>query len=88
MEGFKSSQIWEVFGEINDYVKPPETMNDDITFELLLKAFEEKGYKIQPEDIADKWVGLIPAHTAEEVALRHMRSGIDPTSGYLINYER
>ena len=66
----------------------PETLNDDITFELaLLEAFREKGYAIDSDDIADKWVGLIPfAYTAEEVALRHMRSGIyPPQSGYLVN---
>lgn len=88
IEGFKSSQIWEVFGEIRDYVKPPETLNDDITFELaLLEAFIEKGYDITSADIADKWVGLIPfAYTAEEVALAHLRYGIyPPQSGYIAN---
>lgn len=88
VEGFKSSRIWEVFGEIHDYVKPPETMNDDITFELaFLEAFREKGYDITPDDIADKWVGYIPfAYTAEEVALNHMRHGIyPPESAYTAN---
>ena len=88
MEGFKSSRIWEVFGEITDYVKPPETLNDDITFELaLLDAFCEKGFEITSEDIADRWVGYIPfAYTAEEVALHHLRQGIyPPESGYLAN---
>lgn len=88
VEGFKSSQIWDTFGEITEYVKPPETMNDDITFELaFLKAFEKKGYDITSDDIADMWVALIPfAYTAEEVALRHMRSGVyPPDSGYVIN---
>ena len=43
VEGFKSSRIWEVFGEITEYVKPPETLNDDITFELaLLEAFRKR----------------------------------------------
>ncbi len=88
VEGFKSSRIWEVFGEITDYVKPPETLNDDITFELaLLDAFCEKGFHITSEDIADRWVGYIPfAYTAEEVALNHLRHGIyPPESGYLAN---
>lgn len=88
VEGFKSSRIWEVFGEITDYVKPPETLNDDITFELaLLEAFCEKGYDLTSDDIADKWVGYIPfAYTAEEVALNHMRHGIyPPQSGFLAN---
>ena len=54
VEGFKSSRLWEVFGEIDGYVKPPETLNDDITFELaLLEAFREKGYAIDSDDIAD-----------------------------------
>lgn len=88
VEGFQSNQLFEVFGEIHGYVKPPETLNDDITFELaLLKAFEEKGYDIASEDIADKWVGLIPfAYTAEGVALNHLRNGIyPPQSGFLVN---
>lgn len=88
VEGFRSAQLFDVFGEIDGYVKPPETLNDDITFELaLLKAFEEKGYAITSDDIADKWVGLIPfAYTAEGVALNHLRNGIyPPRSGYLVN---
>ena len=88
VEGFKSSHIWDVFGEITDYIKPPETLNDDITFELaLLEAFIEKGHDVSSDDIADKWVGLIPfAYTAEEVALRNIRSGIyPPESGYMAN---
>ncbi len=88
VEGFRSEQLFEVFGEIDGYVKPPETLNDDITFELaLLKAFEEKGYAISSDDIADQWVGLIPfAYTAEGVALNHLRNGIyPPTSGHLVN---
>lgn len=88
VEGFKSSRLFEVFGEIDGYVKPPETMNDDITFELaLLCAFERKGYDMTSDDIGDQWVGLIPfAYTAEDIALRHMRNGIyPPVSGYLAN---
>lgn len=88
VEGFKSSRLFEVFGEIDGYVKPPETMNDDITFELaLLRAFEQKGYAMTSADIGDQWVGLIPfAYTAEDIALRHMRNGIyPPESGILAN---
>lgn len=88
VEGYKSDKIREVFGNITEYVKQPETYNDDITFELaVLKAFEEKGYDITSDDIADKWVALIPfAYTAEEVALRNIKSGIyPPQSGYLAN---
>lgn len=88
VEGYKSSQLWDVFGEITDYVKPPETLNDDITFELaFLEAFVEKGYDITSDDIADMWVALIPfAYTAEEVALDHLRHGIyPPESGYYVN---
>lgn len=88
VEGFKSDKIKEVYGNITEYVKQPETFNDDITFELaLLEAFIEKGYKITSDDIADKWVALIPfAYTAEEVALRNIKAGIyPPQSGYLAN---
>lgn len=88
VEGFKSSRLWEVFGEIHDYVKPPETLNDDITFELaFLEAFREKGYDLTADDIADKWIGYIPfAYTAEGVALNQLRQGIyPPESAYVAN---
>lgn len=88
VEGFKSSRLWEVFGEIHDYVKPPETLNDDITFELaFLEAFREKGYELTADDIADKWIGYIPfAYTAEGVALNQLRQGIyPPESAYVAN---
>ncbi|MCI2068086.1 MAG: ADP-ribosylglycohydrolase family protein [Bacilli bacterium] len=87
-EGYKTENIRKVFGEIYSYVREPNTFNDDITYELaFLKAVEEKGKKLTSEDIALKWVSLIPTGwSAEEMALRNIKMGImPPQSGYVAN---
>ena len=88
VEGYTTEAIREVFGEVTNYVREPNTYNDDITYELaFLKACEEKGRTITAKDIALQWIGLIPmGWSAEEVALRNIRYGIfPPESGYFCN---
>jgi len=88
IEGYTTENIRKVFGEIRDYVRKPNTFNDDITYELaFLKAYSEKGRAITSEDIALEWVGLIPSGwSAEEIALRNIRYGIfPPASGTFCN---
>ena len=65
------------------YLREPNTYNDDITFELaFLDAFSEKGYEVTAEDIALRWVGFIPCGwSAEELAIRNIKSGISSGSG-------
>lgn len=80
VEGYTSENLYKVFGEIHDYLREPNTYNDDITFELaFLNAFLEKGYNITSKDIALEWVGIIPSGwSAEEFALRNIKNGIFP----------
>lgn len=80
IEGYTTDNLRKVFGEIHDYVRKPNTLNDDITFELaFLKAYAKKGKELSSVDIAHEWIGLIPAGwSAEEVALRNIRYGIYP----------
>lgn len=80
LEGYTTENITATFGEIRDYVRKPNTYNDDITFEIaFLKAFEEKGMDITSEDVALSWVGYVPmGWSAEEIALRNIRYGIMP----------
>lgn len=88
IEGYTTDNLRKTFGEIRDYVRKPNTLNDDITFELaFLKAYMEKGGDINSVDIAHEWIGLIPAGwSAEEVALRNIRYGIyPPESGKFCN---
>ena len=70
VEGYTSKNLFEVFGNVNDYLREPNTFNDDITFELaFLDAFKNKGYNVSSKDIALAWVGLIPCGwSAEEFA--------------------
>lgn len=88
IEGYTTDNIRKAFGEVRDYVRRPNTFNDDITYELaFLKAYSEKGKAITSEDIALEWIGLIPSGwSAEEIALRNIRYGIfPPASGTFCN---
>ncbi len=80
LEGYTRKNIKQAFGEVNDYLREPNTYNDDITFELaFLEAFIERGYSVDSRDIALKWVGLVPTGwSAEEFALRNIKMGIFP----------
>ena len=88
VEGYSSRSIFRTFGEVRDYLREPNTYNDDITYELaFLDAFSRKGYAVTSEDIALSWVGMIPCGwSAEEIAIRNLKNGIfPPESGQYLN---
>lgn len=87
LEGYTAEKLQEVFGEINGYVRKPNTYNDDITYELaFLKAFERRGYDADSQDFAQQWIALIPfGWSAEDVALRNLRYGIYPPESGIFN---
>lgn len=87
VEGYTSQNLYEAFGNVKDYIREPNTYNDDITFELaFLDAFGEKGYDVTSEDIALSWIGLIPCGwSAEELALRNIRAGFMPPESAKFN---
>ncbi|MBB5701214.1 ADP-ribosylglycohydrolase [Ochrobactrum daejeonense] len=80
LEGYTAENIAEVFGPIRDYVREPNTYNDDITFEIaFLEAFGDKGSAVTGADIAERWTSLIPlGWSAEAIALSNMRRGLTP----------
>lgn len=80
VEGYTSKNLFNVFGDVKNYIREPNTYNDDITFEIaFFDAFKDYGYKVTSKDIALSWIGLIPAGwSAEEIALRNIRAGIFP----------
>ncbi|MCI8418249.1 MAG: ADP-ribosylglycohydrolase family protein [Lachnospiraceae bacterium] len=80
VEGYTSENLYEAFGEVYDYLREPNTYNDDITYELaFLQAFSRCGYKVTSKDIALQWAGYIPCGwSAEEIALRNIKNGIFP----------
>lgn len=89
IEGYITKNIQKTFGNITNYLRAPETYNDDITYELaFLAAFYENGYEVSSEDIAYKWLELISdGYSAEEIALRNLRDGmLPPESGIYRNY--
>lgn len=100
LEGYTGKVLREVYGNALDYyVKEPETLNDDITFELAaLKAVErlvEQGRsaaarpeRLKASDIADMWLEYIPfGWSAEHFALENLRRGLyPPVSGSFGNF--
>lgn len=88
VEGYVPEAIQKAFGEIRDYVRKPNTYNDDITYEIaFLKALERKEKALTSADIGEEWMALIPfGWSAEEWALKNLKLGIyPPESGYKHN---
>ena len=80
LEGYTAANLARVFGPITSYPRPPNTYNDDITFELaFLEAFSRAGYAVTSTDIAAEWTALIPmGWSAEAIALANIRRGVEP----------
>ncbi len=80
IEGYHTSQIQNVYGDIDGYITHPETMNDDVVYELvLLDIFEQKGGRFTATDLGLEWVRQIPfGWSAEWVALENLRAGVMP----------
>lgn len=87
VEGYTSKNLYATFGEVHDYLREPNTYNDDITYELaFLDTFKEKGYNLTSEDLALSWAGIIPCGwSAEELAIRNIKAGIMPPQSGLWN---
>ncbi|SNT28878.1 ADP-ribosylglycohydrolase family protein [Tropicimonas sediminicola] len=80
LEGYTAENISSSFGEITGYLRPPNTYNDDITFELaFLEAYLAHGPDVTSRAIAENWVAMIPlGWSAEGVALDNLRRGVLP----------
>jgi len=80
IEGYTGQRISDVYGSVRSYVTAPETMNDDVVYELaLLDAFESHGRSLTSQDIAGEWLRQIPfGWSAEWVAIQNLRAGLMP----------
>jgi ADP-ribosylglycohydrolase len=80
LEGYTTERLKARFGDIHGYVRPPNTYNDDITYEIaFLEAFERSGRAVRSEEIAERWIALVPSGwSAEQIALENIRRGIFP----------
>ncbi len=80
IEGYHGAQLQKVYGRIDAYITEPETINDDVVYELaFLDAFERRGRDITSRDIGREWVKQIPfGWSAEWIALHNIADGILP----------
>mgnify|MGYP002853239567 CR=1 FL=1 len=80
IEGYTGANIKKRYGEVDRYIRKPNTYNDDITYEIaLLFAYEQFGKNTTAKNIADEWVARIPmGWSAEDFALRNLKAGILP----------
>lgn len=80
IEGYTGEQIEKVYGRVEGYITEPETMNDDVVYELvLLDVFERMGRGMTSEALGLEWVRQIPfGWSAEWVALRNLSMGLMP----------
>lgn len=80
IEGYTGEQIKKVYGRVDGYITEPETINDDVVYELiLLDVFERMGRGITSEALGLEWVKQIPfGWSAEWVALRNLALGLTP----------
>ncbi len=88
IEGYHTRRIEEVYGVIDGYITAPETVNDDVVYELvLLDVFEQHGRGLTSTQLALEWVRQIPfGWSAEWIALRNLSMGLlPPESGSFRN---
>ena len=88
LEGYIGTQISKIYGEVRGYITTPETINDDVVYELLLlDVYEKMGKSITSEALGDEWIRKLPfGVSAEGVALRNLNLGIyPPESGSFLN---
>lgn len=88
IEGYHTDRIAEVYGVIDSYITAPETMNDDVVYELVfLDVFERHGRRLTARQLGLEWVRQIPfGWSAEWIALRNLGMGmLPPGSGAFRN---
>ena len=80
IEGYTGANIKKKYGEVDRYIRKPNTYNDDITYELaLLLAYEKYGKDTTSKNISDEWIVRIPmGWSAEDFALKNLKVGINP----------
>lgn len=80
LEGYCGEQLSRVYGKIEAYIAPPETINDDVVYELvLLDVFARQGRSMTSRELALEWVRQIPyGYSAEWIALQNIKNGIFP----------
>lgn len=80
IEGYHTDRIGEVYGVVDHYITTPETMNDDVVYELVfLDVFERYGRRLRAQQLGLEWLRQIPfGWSAEWIALRNLNMGLMP----------
>lgn len=88
IEGYHCDQLAAVYGPLDGYLTAPETINDDVTYELVfLDVFERRGRALTSLELGLEWLRQVPfGWSAEWIALDNLKHGIlPPDSGSFRN---
>ena len=79
IEGYTGEQIQKVYGKVDYYITEPETMNDDVVYELIFWMPTRKRKKHRFIGYRAGWIKQITfGWSAEWVALRNLNQGLMP----------
>lgn len=87
IEGYTYWSLEKAYHNFNYYLRPINTINDDICFQIiLLLTYHKKREKITSKDIAYGWLKYLPfAWSAELIALENLRRGLLPPQTATLN---
>ncbi len=87
IEGYTYWQLEKRYDKFDYYLRPVNTINDDICFQIVfLLKYLKKGDKITSRDVAYGWLKYIPfGWSAELIALENLRRGIFPPQSATLN---
>ncbi len=78
LEGYTGRTLREHYGTPSGFVRTPDTVNDDLTYSIVLLDALEAG-RDDPAGMATEWIRSIPyGWSAEQVALENLRAGFRP----------
>ena len=77
LEGCRGAAISSVYGEVRGYVATPNTLNDDVVYELVALSLLASKNEPSTENYAHEWSARVPfGWSAEWVALDNLARGI------------
>ena len=85
LEGCRGRAIGSVYGDVRGYVTAPNTLNDDVVYELVALSLLESGAAASTDSYAHQWSARIPfGWSAEWVALDNLARGLSVSDAAIV----